>query len=352
MNYLKIILGFFIVSISVLQAQITIDQNDMPNSGDVYFVANASNFGLDYASTGQGITWDFSMLDTTIIRQDTFRSVLSTNVVYIAMFNNIFDQTHLASYALQVDNSNFTNPAVQINNVYNFIQNNSSHYSVVGFGADVNGIPTAAKYNDPEKYYDFPLNYNDTDSSVSVWSINVPNFGYFGQTIHHHFEVDGWGTLVTPVDTFSVLRIKNTIDTHDTVHIDSLGFGTGFNQPAQIEYVWLANGQGIPVLKATERNGNITGVEYKIYNLPTSVTISDLDKKVNVFFSDGFLHFTNNSKETENVQLISMTGKIVLSNEIHDAYKDISCQGVHEGVYIVKVTDEAGNYLIKKILIN
>lgn len=352
MNYLKFTLIFLLGLVTVLHAQITVDQSDMPNSGDVYFMASSSKFGLDYVTTGQNMFWDFSMLDTLNIKQDTFRSVLSTNLVYVAMFNNPLDQTHLASYAFQIDNSNFTNSFVQIDNVYNFLQNNSSHYSLVGFGALVNGIPTAAKYNDPEKYYDFPLNYNDNDSSVSVWGMSVPNFGYYGQTIHHHFNVDGCGTLVTPVDTFTVLRVKNIIDIHDTIYVDSLGFGTSFDRPTQVEYIWLANGQGVPVLKATERNGNITGVDYKIYDLPTNNEFAKLDKNVNVYFNDGYLRFINKSQNIEQLQLISMAGDIVYSDEISDSYKRIPCQKFIGGVYIVKVTDKVGVCLIKKVLIN
>lgn len=353
MRYLKVILFFVLVTVSILHAQITIDQNDMPNSGNVFFVARSSNFGLDYATTGQGQFWDFSMIDTLTIRQDTFLSVLSTNLAYIALFNNPLDQNHLASYALQVDNSNFTNNFVQIDNIYNFYQNNASHYSVVGFGAIVNGIPTAAKYNDPEKYYNFPLNNNSLDSSISVWGFDVPNFGYYGQTIHHRFNVDGWGTLVTPVDTFTVLRVKNTIDIQDTIYLDSLGIGTSFNRPTQIEYVWLTNGQGVPVLKATERNGTITGVEYKIYNnLPNGFNVFDMTNNVNVFFSNGYLHLTNKSKGPIKVQVYTLSGKIVLSNVVDGVQNDIACQNLMEGLYLVKLTNNSGAYFSKKVMIN
>ncbi len=334
-------------------SQITITKDDMPSAGDIFFTARASQIGMDYATTGQDVYWDFSMLDTISTKTDTIRTVLSTNVVYVAMFNNIFDQEHLANFAYQTDNSNFSNNFIQIDDVYYFFQNTNSHYVVVGFGAVVNGVPTAAKYNAPEKYFDFPLNYGVTDSSISVWSMDVPNFGYYGQTIHRHFEVDGWGTVITPAGTFQSLRVKNIINIRDTFYIDSISFGTAFNRPEQTEYVWMASGEGIPVLKASGSNGNITNVSYKIYSLPSSVINPNQTISMNGYFVPELktVFVENPTRKFLSIQIISINGRVIYSCNSNQDLIRVSSEKFAKGISVLQVADGEGNYWVKKIAV-
>ncbi len=348
-NFILFICLIFIAKISF--SQITINNNDMPSAGNVFFTAKASQISLDYATTGQNMTWDFSMLDTLSTKTDTIRTVLSTNAVYVAMFNNIFDQEHLASFAYQGDNSNLSNNFIQIDNVYYFFQNTNNHYSIVGFGAVVNGVPTAAKYNDPEKYFDFPLNYGTSDSSVSIWSISVPNFGYYGQTIRRNFKVDGWGTITTPAGTFQCIRVKNLINTRDTFYIDSLSFGTAFNRPEQTEYVWITTGEGIPVLKATGSNGNITNVSYKIYSLPSAISSKNQNNFVNGYYVPYLktVFVENPTEKNLFLQIFSINGSIIYSGKSNKNIIKIQNNKFKTGVFILQVTDKTGNRFVKKI---
>ena len=334
-------------------SQITITNNDMPSAGDVFFTAQASQFGLDYATTGQNFNWDFSMLDTVSTKTDTMRTVLSTNTVYVVMFNNPLDQEHLASFAFQMDNSNLSNNFIQIDDVYYFFKNSSSQYEIVGYGAVVNGVPTAAKYNAPERYFDFPLNYGMTDSSISVWSMDVPNFGYYGQTIHHHYEVDGWGTVTTPAGTFDALRVKNIINTHDTVYIDSLSIGFGFDRPEQTEYVWMASGEGVPVLKASGSNGNITTVSYKIYSLPALASNVNRKTTINGYYipESHQIIIENPNGNNLDIQLISIDGRVVYTTKSNSNLIQIPTESIAKGVSILQITGSKNNYLTRKIAV-
>jgi hypothetical protein len=77
-----------------------------------------------------------------------------------------------------------------------------------------------------------------------------------------HNEVDGWGTLYLPADTFQVLRVKSRIDRIDTVHIDQLNFGFAAPEPETIEYKWMAQGMKEPVLQVTTVGGVPTAVRF------------------------------------------------------------------------------------------
>ena len=81
--------------------------------------------------------------------------------------------------------------------------------------------------------YKYPVNYGNVDSSASGYSVELPNFLYYGVERNRVNEVDGWGTLITPSGTYNVLRLKSTIEEHDSIYLDTLGFGYGFDVPTQ-----------------------------------------------------------------------------------------------------------------------
>ena len=85
--------------------------------------------------------------------------------------------------------------------------------------------------------------------------------------------VDGWGTVITPADTFSAMRVQSIITAHDSVHIDTIiNYGTSFNYTTT-EYKWYAYKMGEPVIKVSVRTGtgpSITTVEYQ--NRPKNIT--------------------------------------------------------------------------------
>ena len=59
-------------------------------------------------------------------------------------------------------------------------------------------------------------------------------------------EVEGWGTLVTPYDTFSsVLKMKTIIERMDTFYFDTLQVATPITQ---VRYTWWDPAYGLPVL--------------------------------------------------------------------------------------------------------
>jgi len=242
-------------------SQISINQNDMPNVNDTFRLSTTTIITPDLSETGEDYFWDFNDLTPVNQRIDTFVSVSSTLTVYNIVFNNYFD-ANKATIAVKNPNSPSLIQQVQVSDSYDFFKEASDFYSKVGFGAKINSIPAPVKYDVPERYYSFPLTYQTSDSSVSVYGFSVPNIGFYGQTIKRNNIADGWGTITTPFGTFDVIRIKSTINLTDTIYYDSLGVGTSFPRPTEYEYKWVAKNMGIPILKITERNF-IYSVEYR-----------------------------------------------------------------------------------------
>ncbi len=350
MKKLYILITIALISSDWASAQINIDKNDMPLSGQIYpkytFIDGSAT---NYATSGANFIWNFSNLISTTISGDTFVSVTSAPLVYNISFNSPFDTLHKATVASpQAANSPIA--TIQMTDVYNFFKVSNSRYTQVGFGAAINGVPMPLKYDFPDVWYNFPLILGDVDSSVSSYSLNIPNLGFFAETKHRHNTVDGWGTLILPHDTFNVMRIKSDLFISDTIFVDTFGIGYRLNR-TETEYKWLTKQKGIPVLKVVSRTGTKT-VEYfdtTLYSLGISENnISRLDVFPNPVQNEIFISST---EPINFIEIINQNGQIVYSDKFFDLelQKRISISSLSDGIYILKCYN-MGKPSIKKLV--
>ncbi|CAN5595942.1 hypothetical protein BH11BAC1_BH11BAC1_05210 [soil metagenome] len=261
----KILPVIFVLAFNASQAQITLNSSDFPSANDMYLMSDATAFqGMDASLTGANYSWDFSQLSTTTTGQhtDTLFTVTNMNIIYQAVFgdfgflpNRSNQATHGMDFSLGA--------TISITNVFNFYYNNSNDYHQSGFGAEINSVPLPTAYSPHDVIYKYPVQFGNLDSSASGYSVSLPNLIYYGVNRNRINEVDGWGTLITPNGTFNALRLKSTIHEHDSVFLDTLGFGYGFNVPEQIEYKWLGQGEGEPLLQVNVTGGVVVSVVYK-----------------------------------------------------------------------------------------
>lgn len=259
----KIIFLLILTTLSLTSsAQITISNNDMPSVNDIYHISITANLqGNNPALTGTNFLWDYSQLQATIQRSDTFVAVSSTPFAYQYYFNNILlYPNHKANYAIKGNDINFQ--VVNITDVYDFYKNASSQYTNVGFGSNINGVPSSTRRIPVDVQYVFPLNYNNNSVSYSEFLVSIPTVGDYGQFQERIDTVDGWGSLITPFGTFNCLRVKSILNITDTLYTSQFGTGFSFPRPQQIEYKWLAVGSGVPVLKITTTAGGAQ-IEYQ-----------------------------------------------------------------------------------------
>lgn len=331
--------------------QITLNSPDFPSANDMYLMSDALPFqGMDETQTGANFTWDFTQLSTTTTGQhtDTLFSVTSMNFIYQAVFgdfnflpNRSNQATHGSDFSL--------GGQITITDVYNFYYNNSNDYHQSGFGAEINGFPAPTAYSPHDVIYKYPVQYGNVDSSASGYSVSLPNLLYYGVNRNRVNEVDGWGTLITPSGTYNVLRLKSTIHEHDSVYLDTLGFGYGFNVPAQVEYKWLGQGEGEPLLQINSTGGIVTSVVYKGINL------TGIHSQVKNNFD--FIPYPNPVTEKlglrysllqkENVQftLVDPSGKIIST-----VVKNAETSGEHTLEMNMPSDLKAGNYFLKMII--
>lgn len=253
-------------------AQISLGAADMPSAGDTVRFQNSTTTA-DMADTGPGHTWDFSSLNPGGEGADTIVTVASTPLLYQFFFNNaLIYPDNKASFAMR--GADIGIQGFSLSDVFNYYKSNDAGYRDVGFGATINGLPTSVQRTPVDWIYRFPMNFGDQDSSASHFQVSVPTLGFYGQDQMRRNDVDGWGTLILPTDTFQVLRVKSRIQRTDTIYIDQFSIGFAIPEPETVEYKWLAQGMDEPVLQVTTVGGVNTIVRffYQPDDITTGIT--------------------------------------------------------------------------------
>jgi hypothetical protein len=257
-----------------LYPQITITNDDMPVVGDTVRLSNAVTVGgIDFSLTGENYDWDFASLGVLYQSVDTFVSVLSTPLAYQLIFFYPIYST-LAQPLPDFD----IIPGVTVSQVYYYYKGSNSSFGLAGYAFTVNAIPVPLRYDNPDRYYKFPLDYGNVDSSSSSFTLNLPDVAYVTTSRERLNTVDGWGTLTTPYGSFEILRLKSDVSEYDSIYIDSLNLGVPVSRN-YTEYKWLANGHGVPVLQVTQE-GELITVQY-IDSVRTVTSVAHLENHRN-----------------------------------------------------------------------
>jgi hypothetical protein len=237
---LSLLLSAIFVSSSAI-SQITITDADMPAAGDVFFLDSAvPDLTIDLSQTGANQQWDFSNLSLLTSDGDTFIAADDLPLTYGLFF--------LSSNLAEKSALSFSSDLITLEDIYTVYKKSSSQYQIDGYAGTFSGIPLPVVYASKDVVYRFPLNYGNTDSADADVAFSIPGLVYFSQERHRVNEVDGWGTVTTPVGIYDVLRVKSTITDVDSFYVDTLGGGYQLTVKSY-EYKWLAANKGIPVLQ-------------------------------------------------------------------------------------------------------
>jgi hypothetical protein len=245
---------------SPMYSQIIVNQADMPSPGDSLRVSITNVVPAGYAKTAMDTAWNYAALEALSQRVDTFVNATATPTGY-QLFFVLLGGANLAS-----PKGSSPIPGIPVSQGYSFFKNSSTSFSDLGAAYTIQGLPLPAKYDIPDKLYQFPITPGLTWSSTSNFAITVPGVVSYSTHRIRTNLADGWGNLTTPFGTFQTLRVKSTLAIHDSIYIDSLAAGFPFNRNI-IEYKWLAKGKGIPLLQITEEGNLVTATWRDIYRM-------------------------------------------------------------------------------------
>jgi len=297
-------------SLTQVFCQITISSSDMPVSGDTIRTSNGVNPGgiYDFARTGNNLIWDFTGLENIGQQVDTFLTVTQTPIIFWPFFLTS------ANLARKVSGTGLI-PGLPVESAFQYFNKTSSAYSDIGTGLVLSGLPIPLKYTDPDVLYRFPMTVGFQDTVDSYLEVSVPDLGYLMVDRNRINLVDGWGVLKSPYGEFEVLRLKSIVSEYDSIFVDSLGIGFPI-QRNYIEYKWIGQGFGIPLLQ---------------------VSIDTLLQTESIVFVDSVREINVGIGQT-NIQLHSLK---VYPNPA-DNYIDMDLSGITDRIISIRLLDMAG----------
>ena len=274
---------FLIIFPFFLQAQITLDDSDVPQAGDVLTTVNCdvpANFDIGTAGANQ--TYDLSAMIPVDTSSVTFISPSGT--AGIGEFPN-------ATLASETDGD------------FVYYQKTSTELFLLGLYIDTSsnnsGQYFASKFNPPNKVFEIPTTYNTSFTDMSSIVITQEDNSGFGDSIRltNIFEddvlFDGYGTVITPDGSFQGLRERNFSTTTSIIEILTGGNWVTFNTTTVVDtsYNWYSN-NNIGLASASITNGQVTGASY---SLQSNVVITPNANFSTTNQGGGAIEFTDNS---------------------------------------------------------
>ena len=353
-------------------SQITVTDNDVVDVGDVIYQAYDSNSvnAINIGSIGTNQTWDFSSLQESSINELFFISPLGT--IYENQYPN-------ANLCLD-DNGSF------------------SYYNKTNSGLYMYGIGDTI-FNSPVLFYPLPLYYGLTVADGPIVIIDTAITGPFlamaippstvasltngsanrADTIllqtenTTEFSVNATGTIIIPLGTFDVLRLKRVQTTTSVLNVycsdtisglgswvpnvpfSAIPFLAGLsNNEIEYKYQWITNDVTVEFILAEivvdDSDNIINGVSFQT-SAPTSLIAVNMQEKFSVFPVPATYSLTIEGEEniTTDLTLRDINGKLILTHQFNTS-TNLSLDGVAKGIYYLTLKTENGE-LTKKVVV-
>lgn len=319
-------------------AQVTIGPMDMPQAGDSFsYSVSTDVFGEDPSLTGEDFEWDYSGLNELQSNSDAYLAVSETPVLYQFFFNNGFlYPEHEADFAraeLDIDLGLLT-----LSDTYSYFKNDSEGLRNVGFGASINGLPVSVRNIPVDLIYEFPMSYGDSHTSSSTSSLEIPGIGYYSRELEREVEVEGWGTLTIPGGTYDVLKLRMTINTVDSLYLETTQQGISIPAPELTVFQWLTPQEIQPVLEINQQLGLTTLVKYKddgISSLPES---DDSNILLYPNPTSDVVFIRSDESTIDSYQVFDVNGRLLISEELQGSSNvEIPSVQLAPGLYYLTV---------------
>jgi len=254
-----------LILIAKVQAQISPDltRTCAPVAGDslrYYLAPNPLSFAPLLTQSGPARTWNpGSALLSEQSKVDLYQN--ATQTPYFLLFGNygrkIADSSSLFEFLglpAQLPIPGLDTLNLPLTNLYEFYNLNNNRWAKTAQGIGLFGLPLPIFYSDADEILNFPLRYNERDTSTFAFEINVPTLAQISRSGQRISHADAWGTLTTPYGTFNCLRVRSRTSIQDSIAISGSA-PIGLPARNEIETSWYTNegGNRGPVLQIIER---------------------------------------------------------------------------------------------------
>jgi hypothetical protein len=337
-----------IAFVSALSAQITINESDLAPVYSVIHQNNDTTPTVVQGSAGTNQTYNLSAM-----------AAQTTDTL-------LFTLPQFTPYGSTFAGSNLT---VDVNSETAFLYFNESQTSFQITGEVINPIDTTfikIPFDNFETRLNFPCTYN----SSFVDTAHGQAYAYMGYdpgvgfqidsiqvhtTIYKNAIVDGWGTAVTPLGTYNVIRVNTFRHEIDTVDLQTSGFwlygAYGMDDSSRVYSYW-ANGIGYPVAELTDAHdfGTITGASW-IPQLPQQIGMSEFTNTIdmNVFPNPSIetVTFTTKDANVKTICILDASGSVVRKTNVENNNTVVNVNDLSTGMYFYQAIDANGTILGK-----
>ena len=356
------ILSSFFLCAPFLNAQITLQVSDFANANDTVRLSLANPFTIDLQNTGPNANWDFSQLTAQSQTLKEYNPIDFGSILIIATYGPIAATPYKASYfnpttELPIDQFSAFLP-VELSNLNQYTRRTSAQITSIGYSIDVQGQGVPFKSDTIETRYLLPLHFNDTYTSrgYTFVDLNPATDIKFIQHRQRTSVVDGWGTIQTPLGSFSALRIRHDIAEVDSIYQTFFGAGTWIAPPAftTTQYEWWTTGKKEFLVRATVggfgQNPGAPTIEYQDIYLGLDAGLTTNDFSIDFYPNPASEWcFFNSSAPVEKLSIFNMSGERVLEHPTAalQGYFDIS--NLATGTYTICIQTAKGTSYKKLI---
>lgn len=347
---LTILFSLFTICIS---AQITIDGSDMPGEGQSFELHQAAGFELNdpAMSSGADVSWDYSDLESLDVNVTNYVSVSDAPFTYQLIFNNPESPSYanLASPADNLGGGLGGDIGIEVDDLYNFFRTDDQGYHDCGFAGSISGFPVFANRNPTDRLFLFPLEYGmPADTNSSNFEVNIPELANVKSFQTRANTLDAWGSVTTPAGTYEALRVRSVVNGIDTVVAESFGINQVIVRPETIEYRWVAQGMGVPVLQINTVDGEVTQVTYRGDEV-SGVFDSDEEISNLLFYPNPAVNAARaecpSGAMIQSVVLVDLNGKsFPTAYQQTDNQVELSLAGAASGMYRVVIAANGVQY--------
>jgi len=260
---------------------------------------------------------------------------------------------------------------------YTYFNCSNDSLVIVGQDGKFMGLSTAVKvkYNPVQKLFNFPASYQNSFVNHSKFQV----IQYYGQVISGITIdsvrvrdkttttnlIDGWGSLTTPLGTFSCLRAVIKQHEQDSVWVKSNSLGPtwidftstyGRNDSTK-RYTWWAKNIGYTLAEifVDPATDAVQSADY-LGALPTPGAINDLtaDNETSIYPNPASdMIFVSSTQLIKSISVFNSQGALVKSESPDCLSKNINIADLPKGLYIVRMMNKNDETIcIKKLMID
>lgn len=333
-----------IFCISLLSAQVVIEESDLMQPGDTFLIHVDHNpsISIDITTDGADLSWDFSGLTND---ESNFACYAPSDDLE---FIDEFTYSEFYTYGPGFIYAGPGGGAPLENWGYMMFYTNTNGLFVEGFYSDY-GMGYRSTFNTPAELLMFtPANYLDEETNDSYWEVIVDETvetpmnvdTLYRRDVDKQLIADAWGELTTDYGTYEVLRIHETGISIDSVH--------GFNGATTIiswevsrdtinNYYFWAKEVKHPILTVhCDYEDNIERIDFlmgAIYSKNNSIKTQNNDKYI---YPNPAKDFVNLSGFGDVIFIYNSTGQLIEKINNASKYLNLNISEYASGLFFIK----------------